>query len=131
VNSSTAFRHARAPAWWAGTPLRLVLLTLVRAYRLTVGKLVGGNCRFHPSCSAYAEDAIRNTGAFRGLALTAWRIVRCSPLSRGGVDYPPTPGHHAWHAPAQQPGAGMAYDADILLRVETSGPRTALRGGVA
>jgi putative membrane protein insertion efficiency factor len=128
VNSSTPLRRLRALAWWAGAPVRLLLLAVVRAYRLTAGKLVGGNCRFHPSCSAYAEYAIRNAGAVRGLALTAWRIVRCSPLSRGGVDYPPSQADHAWRLP-QKNQSGLAYDADIRLGVEASS--RALREGVA
>jgi putative membrane protein insertion efficiency factor len=127
VNSSTALRRLRALAWWTGAPIRLLLLAVVRAYRLTAGKLVGGSCRFHPSCSAYAEDAIRNAGAVRGLALTAWRIVRCSPLSRGGVDHPPSRADHGWRLP-QKGQFDSAYDADIRLGVETS---SALREGVA
>jgi putative membrane protein insertion efficiency factor len=75
--------------WLAGWPVRAGLVALVRAYRLTLGQLVGGNCRFYPSCSAYAEEAIRQSGAMRGTGLAMWRILRCSPLSRGGFDPPP------------------------------------------
>jgi uncharacterized protein len=75
--------------WAAGWPVRICLLGLVRGYRLTVGQLTGGNCRFYPSCSEYAEAAISQSGAARGLLLSAWRILRCSPLSKGGVDRPP------------------------------------------
>ncbi len=76
--------------WWAGAPLRAVLIGLIRLYRVTVGQmLLGGQCRFYPSCSSYAEGAIRELGWIRGSALGIWRIVRCSPLSAGGVDYPP------------------------------------------
>jgi putative membrane protein insertion efficiency factor len=75
--------------WVGGWPARAILLALVRLYRLTLGQVVGGRCRFHPSCSAYAEQAISQVGAVRGVALTAWRVIRCSPLSSGGVDYPP------------------------------------------
>src|SRR5437667_58085 len=71
-------------AWALGWPVRTVLLLAIGGYRVTVGRLVGGNCRFHPSCSAYAMEAIRSLGAVRGTALAAWRILRCSPLSRGG-----------------------------------------------
>src|SRR4029077_12535290 len=86
--SAAADRWARA-LWLAGWPVRAALLVLIRGYRLTLGKVVGGNCRFHPSCSAYAEAAVSNVGAVRGLALTAWRLLRCSPLTSGGVDLPP------------------------------------------
>jgi uncharacterized protein len=75
--------------WVAGAPARLVALAPIRLYRVSVGRAVGGRCRFYPSCSEYAEVAIRRMGAVRGSALALWRIVRCSPLSRGGVDHPP------------------------------------------
>ena len=83
---SARLRHL---AWHAGWPVRQALLLPIRAYRLTVGKLVGGNCRFYPSCSAYAEGAIERAGAVRGSALVIWRLLRCSPLSSGGIDHPP------------------------------------------
>jgi putative membrane protein insertion efficiency factor len=72
-----------------GWPARIVLLGLIRAYRASLGRALGSRCRFHPSCSAYAEAVIGELGVFRGLALSVWRVARCSPLTRGGVDYPP------------------------------------------
>ncbi len=87
-----------ARLWWAaGWPVRFVLIGAIRAYRITLGALLGGRCRFYPSCSAYAEQAIRECGALRGIALTVWRILRCSPLSRGGVDHPPK-GHGSYES---------------------------------
>jgi putative membrane protein insertion efficiency factor len=83
--------RVRRAMWIAGWPVRTTLLVLVRVYRVTLGQVVGGGCRFYPSCSGYAEQAIRDLGAVRGTALTVWRVLRCSPLSMGGVDYPPTP----------------------------------------
>jgi len=74
----------------AGAPLRLLLLGLIAAYRGTVGRVTGGRCRFHPSCSAYAQEAVRVHGALKGGALAAWRILRCSPLSSGGPDPVPS-----------------------------------------
>jgi putative membrane protein insertion efficiency factor len=82
-------------AWVGGWPARFVLIGLIRGYRATLGPIVGGDCRFHPTCSAYAEQAIREMGAIRGAGLAMWRILRCSPLSRGGVDYPPRRGRTA------------------------------------
>ena len=79
----------RLAVWYAGWPVRQLLLLPVRLYRVSLGYVVGGNCRFYPSCSAYAELAIERSGAVRGLALTIWRVLRCSPLSAGGVDEPP------------------------------------------
>ncbi len=81
-----SLRHV---VWHAGWPVRQMLLLPIRAYRLTVGKLLGGNCRFYPSCSAYAQEAIERAGAVRGSAFAIWRLLRCSPLSAGGIDHPP------------------------------------------
>jgi uncharacterized protein len=75
----------------AGAPIRMVLLTLIGAYRLTLSGVLGGQCRFHPSCSHYAEEAIRTHGAIRGSGLAMWRILRCNPFGRGGSD-PVPPG---------------------------------------
>lgn len=79
----------RRALWWAGRPARAVLLALVRGYRRLFGGAYGGRCRFHPSCSAYAEEAIRIHGAAKGGALAFWRVLRCSPLTPGGVDRVP------------------------------------------
>jgi len=72
--------------WMAGGPLRAVLVGLLVAYRATVGRLVAGRCRFEPTCSAYALEAIREHGALKGSALAGWRVLRCSPLTAGGPD---------------------------------------------
>lgn len=79
----------RGPLWTLGTPIRLLLLGIIGLYRVSVGKVAGGRCRFHPSCSAYAYDAIRELGAARGSVLAAWRVLRCGPWTAGGIDYPP------------------------------------------
>jgi putative membrane protein insertion efficiency factor len=60
---------------------------LVWVYRLTLGPLMGGQCKYHPSCSQYAIDALKKYGLFRGSVLAGWRLLRCNPWSRGGVDY--------------------------------------------
>ena len=78
--------------WWAGAPARLLLIAAIRVYRATLSGALGGQCRFHPSCSEYAEHAIRSVGAARGSALATWRVLRCSPLSAGGVDHAPRSG---------------------------------------
>lgn len=78
-------------AWLAGTPARLLFVGMIRLYRVTIGPLGAGRCRFYPSCSVYAEKSIGELGVVRGVPLTMWRVARCSPLSRGGVDYPPSP----------------------------------------
>ena len=70
------------------TPLAALV---VRGYRLVVSPLVpqtiGGRCKYHPSCSQYALEALREFGFVRGSLLAAWRLLRCNPWSQGGVDY--------------------------------------------
>ena len=66
-----------------------ILSALVGVYRRFVSPLVGPHCRFHPTCSAYALEAIRVHGALRGSLLAIKRIGRCHPWSSGGVDQVP------------------------------------------
>lgn len=63
-------------------------IALVRVYQRTLSPLLGVRCRFHPSCSQYFILAVEKYGLIRGMALGIWRICRCNPLSRGGVEYP-------------------------------------------
>jgi putative membrane protein insertion efficiency factor len=72
--------------WTLGAPARLVLLGAIRVYRATLSGWLGGQCRFHPSCSRYAEEAIRDRGAVKGSLLATRRILRCNPFGRGGLD---------------------------------------------
>ena len=72
--------HARP-----GRAARLLLLR-VEAYRVLLSPLLGGHCRFWPSCSVYAEEAIRRHGARRGARLALARLLRCQPFHRGGID---------------------------------------------
>jgi putative membrane protein insertion efficiency factor len=67
---------------------RSVLIGAVRLYQKILSPYMGGNCRFYPSCSEYAILAIRKNGAVRGSVKTAWRLLRCNPFSKGGIDYP-------------------------------------------
>jgi uncharacterized protein len=64
-------------------------IALVWVYRLTLGPFLAGQgqCKYHPSCSQYALDAYREFGFLKGTVLASWRLVRCNPWSRGGVDY--------------------------------------------
>jgi uncharacterized protein len=68
--------------------VRHVVALPIHAYRLVVSPLLGERCKYHPSCSRYALDALREFGVLRGLLLAGWRLLRCNPWSRGGVDYP-------------------------------------------
>jgi len=67
-------------------PAGMLLIFLVRLYQCTLSPLLGHQCRFVPSCSAYFIQAVRKRGAFRGAMMGLWRILRCHPLSRGGYD---------------------------------------------
>jgi hypothetical protein len=66
--------------------MKLALILLLRAYRWLLSPLLGPSCRFLPSCSVYAEEAIRVHGAARGGWLTIKRLARCHPFCRGGID---------------------------------------------
>ena len=55
-------------------------------WRVSVGALFPTTCKYHPSCSQYAIDAVRTRGLFRGSLLAGWRLLRCNPWSRGGFD---------------------------------------------
>ena len=70
-----------------GAPIRAVEIGMIRLYRATLSGWLGGQCRFYPTCSRYAEDAIREYGALKGSILAAWRVLRCNPFGSGGVDY--------------------------------------------
>ncbi len=63
-----------------------ILIALVRAYQVVVSPLLGPRCKYYPSCSSYAIEAVRVHGALRGCGLAAWRVLRCNPLSNGGLD---------------------------------------------
>ena len=62
------------------------LVVLVRAYQLCVSPFLGPCCRFHPTCSEYAIEAIRRHGPLKGTALALFRLLRCHPLHPGGYD---------------------------------------------
>ncbi len=76
-----------------GRLLAWPLLMLVQLYRWTISPWLGANCRFEPTCSSYAIEALRRHGAFRGTVLAAKRIGRCHPWGRSGYD--PVPGREA------------------------------------
>lgn len=68
-----------------------VLLGGVRFYQRRISILFGPRCRYYPTCSSYAVTAIEKHGAVKGAGLAAWRLVRCNPLSPGGIDDVPEP----------------------------------------
>lgn len=65
---------------------RTVLILLVRAYQITLSPLLPASCRYYPSCSTYAVEALERHGALRGGWLTLRRLVRCNPFRPGGYD---------------------------------------------
>jgi len=77
-----------------------LLRALLRAYQLVLSPLVGPACRFAPTCSAYAIEAIERHGPSRGLLLGARRLARCHPLGGSGFDPVPEPRADARRAPA-------------------------------
>ncbi len=79
------------------SPAAIALRAGVHAYRWTLRPLLGMQCRFEPSCSAYALDALARHGAARGAWLAAWRILRCNPWHQGGHDpVPPVAGQRMY-----------------------------------
>lgn len=66
-----------------------ILTGLVRGYQLVVSPWFAPTCRYYPSCSTYAIQALKVHGPIKGLYLSTWRLLRCNPWSRGGVDHVP------------------------------------------
>ena len=58
-------------------------ILLIRLYQKTLSPLMGNQCRFYPTCSAYGIEALERHGAFKGLIMTIWRLLRCQPFSKG------------------------------------------------
>lgn len=71
--------------------MKKTALKMIRFYQRRISPLFPARCRFYPTCSAYAYEAIERFGFFKGGALAAWRILRCNPFCPGGYDpVPPT-----------------------------------------
>ena len=103
----------RDVAWFVWLLPRNVGVLLIRAYRAVVSPLYGDVCRYYPSCSAYGLGSVQHRGLVVGSLLTGWRILRCNPWSRGGVDDVRMPLHRRFHVtpfgfvvPAGWAGAG-------------------------
>jgi uncharacterized protein len=65
-----------------------LLLAPIRAYQRWISPGFAPRCRYYPTCSAYAVESIRELGPLRGTILAGWRLLRCNPFSKGGVDEP-------------------------------------------
>jgi putative membrane protein insertion efficiency factor len=83
--------------------LSRLLLATITLYRYTLSPLLGPRCRFYPSCSQYAAEAIQVHGPLRGLRLTISRLLRCHPLHPGGFDPVPPAGGRSTHTPEAVP----------------------------
>jgi putative membrane protein insertion efficiency factor len=66
--------------------VREIAIAPIRLYQVTLSPLLRPRCRYAPSCSDYALQAIREYGILRGLVLAGWRLLRCNPFSHGGLD---------------------------------------------
>lgn len=66
--------------------IRRAFLAPLLTYQRLISPLLPARCKYHPTCSAYAVEAVRELGIFRGTVVAAWRLARCNPWSHGGVD---------------------------------------------
>ena len=66
--------------------IRTALTAVIRAYQYAISPLLGQRCKYYPSCSSYAVEALREHGVVRGSGLATWRLLRCNPFSHGGFD---------------------------------------------
>ena len=85
TSSPASDARETGPSSRTGFAATLALLP-IRFYRRFLSPALGQRCRYYPTCSAYAEEAVRELGAFRGMILAAWRVLRCNPFSAGGLD---------------------------------------------
>jgi putative membrane protein insertion efficiency factor len=69
-----------------GAAITFVMIGAITCYRYAISPVLGDCCRFYPSCSAYAIDALKKHGVLRGTLKTAWRLLRCNPWNKGGYD---------------------------------------------
>ena len=96
--------------------MKSVCLFLIRAYQGILGPLLGGNCRFYPSCSHYAVEAIERHGVRHGSWLAMRRLLRCHPFSSGGVDLVPESPECASTPCAPARGAGCDQPEEEFAR---------------
>jgi putative membrane protein insertion efficiency factor len=67
--------------------LRAIAIAPIRVYQRAISPALPRRCKYYPTCSEYAVQAVRSYGILRGLVLAAWRLLRCNPWSHGGVDF--------------------------------------------
>ncbi len=86
------FPHGSIPAYNCG--MKTLLILLLRGYQYLISPLLGSNCRFYPTCSAYAMEALESHGVIRGSYLALRRLLRCHPYHEGGIDLVPAAPTH-------------------------------------
>ncbi len=69
--------------------MKFILISLVKFYQRHISPHFPARCKYYPTCSRYAIDALEKHGAFKGFLLTVWRLLRCNPFSMGGIDFVP------------------------------------------
>ncbi len=79
--------------------MKRIALAAIRFYQSHVAPGLSPACRFQPTCSHYAYDAVETYGAARGVVMAGWRILRCNPLNKGGYDPVPERRHHPKGSP--------------------------------
>lgn len=99
-----------------------LLMALVKGYRLFLSPTLGSSCRFEPTCSAYALDALRLHGALRGSYLTLRRIGRCQPWCEGGCDPVPPTRTAAAGAPADAASSSRLFTRLLSTSSEKKSP---------
>ncbi|MDJ0312066.1 membrane protein insertion efficiency factor YidD [Arthrobacter sp. H35-D1] len=111
----------RASKWLAAVARFLwhlpsnILIIVLKLYRRVISPMYGQVCRFFPSCSAYALEAVTVHGAVKGTWMAARRVVRCHPWSSGGLDPVPTPAHADWDDPSTVPLIVQLNHPDVFL----------------
>ncbi len=89
------------------------MIFAIKAYRYFVSPMFGQHCRFHPTCSAYAIEAIERHGAVRGGWLATRRLLRCQPFSEGGLDPVPVPAQRVSTATRANESSGVNSDPSL------------------
>lgn len=118
---STSQTGRRPPTWASAvarflwTLPRNILIVVLKLYRRVISPIYGQVCRFFPSCSAYALEAVTVHGAVKGSWFAARRIVRCHPWSAGGLDPVPSPAHIDWDDPSTVPLIVQLNHPDVFL----------------
>ena len=83
------------------TVARRMVLAPIRAYQRVLSPMLPARCKYHPTCSEYAAQAVESFGILRGSVLAAWRVLRCNPWSNGGYD--PVASQTLFRPPASRP----------------------------